>query len=122
VSEFREEDQPYEYLDYSLPELSNNITTVADNSPWTTEEEISTTTTIPSPTKKPSWTDFPEEQLPTTHRTRVPRPTSKRIKLHNRVTAPPVPASRPVPVNPTPKPLSVAKKCNRKLCRVPDCH
>ena len=52
------------------------------------------------------------------------RKSNKRlvVKAKNILESPPQLASRPAPINETPIPGSTAKKCDRNVCRLPDCN
>ena len=50
------------------------------------------------------------------------RPTNKRLIVKFKTTVAPKPPSRPKAIHATPTPLSIAEKCDAKLCKLPDCN
>lgn len=105
----------YYYYDY---EYDDNV--IANQS---TDSSRMSTTTMTTTTRKtlPS-TPRRAKVLSFLSAAKKPRPTNRRLIIKERTSQSLKPASRPLNVHPTPKPLRIASKCDPKKCKIPDCN
>ena len=105
----------YYYYDYEYDD--NMIANQSSDSSRMSTTTMTTTTrrTLPSTPRRAKVLSFLSAA-------RKPRPTNRRLIIKERTSQSLKPASRPLNVHPTPKPLRIASKCDPKKCKIPDCN